>query len=78
VALLGVVSAARLNVSSGAFAGLVSLFLIGGVLGVAAWLLGLMRAARLRQWEWFVAVLVLGPLGTLLYGLAGSQEPAAA
>lgn len=37
--------------------------------GVASMLLGLARTAREWQWDWFVLVLALGPLGTLLYGL---------
>lgn len=36
--------------------------------GAASMLLGLMRTARERQWDWFVMVLALGPVGTLLYG----------
>ena len=41
----------------------------GVVVCGAAWLLGLASAARDKQWDWFVLVLALGPLGTLLYGL---------
>jgi hypothetical protein len=67
-------SVARLNLSSLHFGALVLAFLVGCVTGAAAWLLGLMQTARLRSWDWFVEVLVLGPLGALLYGLAGAGE----
>ena len=50
-----------------ALVGLSSLYV-----GAVAMLLGLARTARERQWDWFVLVLALGPVGTLLYGLRRS------
>lgn len=47
-----------------AMLGLTSLYV-----GAVSMLLGLARTARDRQWDWFVAVLALGPLATLFYGL---------
>jgi hypothetical protein len=76
-AILGAVMLTHGNLSSVAFGGLIALFIAGIALGFVAWLLGLMRAAQSRQWDWLIAVLVLGPAGTLLYSLAGSRAEAA-
>jgi hypothetical protein len=38
------------------------------------WILGLIRTAQLGRWGWFVAVLLISPLGSLLYGLAGPTQ----
>jgi hypothetical protein len=73
-----IVTAAHLNLSSTVFGGTLVLFLLGCVLGAAAWLMGLMATARLGRWDWFIAVLVLGPLGALIYGVAGPAEQATA
>jgi hypothetical protein len=72
--LLGMVMAARANLASTAFGGLAALVVVGGVLGFVSWLLGLMRTAGQRRWDWFVAILVLGPLGALIYGLVDHEE----
>ena len=69
IAAVGVVSAAKLNLSSGVFAAILTLFALGALAGVAAWILGLMQAARGRQWEWFVEVLALGVLGALIFAI---------
>jgi hypothetical protein len=66
-----VVSVARLNLNGVVFGGVLSLFVVGCVSGGAAWVLGMMQAARLSRWDWFVEVLALGPLGALIFGLAG-------
>jgi hypothetical protein len=70
IAVVGVASAAKLNLSSGAFAGILALFVLGVLTGAVAWLLGLMRTARDRRWEWFVEILVLGSLGVLVFSVA--------
>ena len=72
-ALLAGVVLTHGNLSSAAFGGLVALFIAGIALGFVAWLLGLMQAARAQQWDWLVAVLLLGAPGTLLYSLAHSR-----
>ncbi len=77
VASCGVIGAVMLmhgNLSSAALAGNIALFIVGIALGFVAWLLGLMRAARTRQWDWLVAILLLGAAGTLLYTLVGATE----
>ncbi|HKV83007.1 MAG TPA: hypothetical protein VJN88_00530 [Ktedonobacterales bacterium] len=57
------------NLGGAVFVASVLTMLWGALACGASWLLGLSRAARERQWDWFVVVLALGPLGTLLYGL---------
>jgi hypothetical protein len=73
---LVVVMATRGNLPAGAFGGLLAFFVAGIVLGAAAWLMGLARAAGAGRWDWFVLVLALGPLGALIYGIIGADEPA--
>ena len=70
IAAIGVASAARLNLGSGVFAAILALFALGVLTGAVAWLLGLMRTARDRRWEWFVAILLLGALGVLIFSVA--------
>jgi hypothetical protein len=63
------VSVTRGNLSSLAFGASIAVFAAGCLLGVASWLSGLARTARTTDWDWFVAVLALGPVGALAYGL---------
>jgi hypothetical protein len=72
---LVVVTATRANLPAGAFGGLAVCFAAGIVLGAAAWLMGLARAAGAGRWDWFVVVFALGPLGALIYGLANADAP---
>lgn len=78
VVYFAIVAVAHLNLNSAAFGGMVLLFAIGGALGFVSWLLGLMHTARVRQWDWFVAILLLGPVTTLLYCRFGREAEAAA
>ena len=71
---LSLVTIGHGNLSSVVFGAALTLLLVGSLLGSVAWLLGLMRAARIQQWDWFIAVLLLGPLGTLLHGIASAGE----
>ena len=50
------------------------LYLAGALAALVAWILGLIRTAQLGRWGWFVAVLLISPLGSLLYGLAGPTQ----
>lgn len=63
--------------SAGGFgiAGLI--YLLGFVAAAIAWIMGLIKTAQISRWGWFVAVLLLGSLGSLIYGLAGPTERAA-
>jgi len=48
-----------------------------GIASLVAWIFGLIRTAQLQRWGWFVAVLLLGSLGALIYGLAGPETSSA-
>jgi len=50
------------------------LYVAGALAALVAWILGLLTTARVRRWGWFIAVLLLSPLGSLLYGLAGPTQ----
>jgi len=67
------------TVSTGASAGIligVLLFIVAGLLSTIAWIGALVRAARMQSWGWFVVVLVLHGLGTLIYAIAGPADAA--
>jgi hypothetical protein len=49
-------------------------YLLGAVAAVIAWIMGLVKTAQIGRWGWFVAVLLISPLGSLIYGLAGPTE----
>lgn len=51
-----------------------ALYVAGTVAAIIAWLVGLIKTAQIGRWGWFVAVLLLSPLGSLLYGLVGPAE----
>jgi hypothetical protein len=55
-----------------------ALYLAGVVAALLAWLLGLLKTASIGRWGWFLLVLLLSPLGSLLYGLAGPATRAKA
>lgn len=69
--VVAVASMGHVNLSSTVFLGTCALFVLSLALGFAAWMLGLMKTARIGRWDWFVAVLFLGPAGALLYGISG-------
>jgi hypothetical protein len=50
------------------------LYLAGALAALVAWIMGLITTVHLRRWGWFVAVLLISPLGSLLYGLAGPTQ----
>lgn len=49
-------------------------FLLGVILAFVAWILGLIKTAQAQAWGWFVVVLLLSPLGSLIYGIAGPDQ----
>jgi hypothetical protein len=55
-----------------------ALYLAGVAAALLAWLLGLIKTASIGRWGWFLLVLLLSPLGSLLYGLAGPAHRASA
>jgi hypothetical protein len=52
-----------------------AVYAIGGLVALVTWIMGLVKTAQLKRWGWFVEVLLLGLLGTLIYGIAGPQHP---
>jgi hypothetical protein len=56
--------------SSATTIGLV-LYLAGVLAALLAWIMGLLKTAQIRRWAWFVVVLLISPLGSLLYGVVG-------
>ncbi len=67
------------NCSTGAAAGAgigVLVYVLGGLCATVAWILGLIKTATVKAWGWFVLVLLLSPLGSLIYGAAGPDQAA--
>ncbi len=52
----------------------VSLISLGGLASFVAWIMGLIKTAQVKAWGWFVAVLLVSPLGSLIYGIAGPDK----
>ncbi len=78
-ALIGSAAAGQASCPSGAAgtAGLgVLVYSLGGLCSAVAWILGIIKTATLKRWGWFVVVLLLGTLGTLIYGAAGPDQAA--
>ena len=49
------------------------LLVVAGILTFVSWLLGLIKTARIGKWGWFILVLLISPLGSLIYGAAGPE-----
>lgn len=47
------------------------LYLAGVLAALVAWIMGLIKTAQIRRWAWFVVVLLISPVGSLLYGVVG-------
>jgi hypothetical protein len=73
-----VVSVGRLNMNGAVFGTVLAALAGSLILALVAWVGGLMLAARLQRWDWLVGVLLLGPLGALLFCLAPSRGAVAA
>ena len=52
----------------------IALYVGGLVAALLAWIGGLIKTGRIGRWGWFVVVLLLSPLGSLLYGLVGPSR----
>jgi hypothetical protein len=46
---------------------------VAALLALLAWIFGLIKSAQASAWGWFVLVLLISPLGSLIYGLAGPE-----
>jgi hypothetical protein len=69
-------STAAANCTAGAAGGLgiaTLLLLVALILTLVAWIFGLIKSAQASAWGWFVLVLLISPLGSLIYGLAGPE-----
>ena len=69
------------SVSAGAGAGIgigVVLFIVAGILATIAWIGALIRSAKMQTWGWFVVVLLLHGLGTLIYAIGGPSDQSVA
>lgn len=58
------------NLNGLAFGAILALLVLGCVLAVASWVAGMVTAAGLHRWDWFVAVLLLGAPAALVVGVA--------
>jgi hypothetical protein len=71
-----VVSLTHGNMNALAFSAVAALFALGCLAGTAAWVAGLIAAAGIRRWDWFVAVLLLGVPATLALDITRSHAAA--
>jgi len=51
-----------------------ALYIAGALAGLVAWIGGLIKTGQINRWGWFITVLLLPALGSLLYGLAGPTQ----
>lgn len=56
----------------------VVVFVFSGIVGFIGWISAIIRSARMQTWNWFVVILVLSGLGTLIYAIAGPADQVAA
>ncbi len=52
------------------------LYFLGFAATAVAWILGMIKTITIKRWGWFVLVLLLSPLGSLIYGAAGPDQAA--
>ena len=67
--ILGIVTIALLVV--GQAAKVTAVYDLGLLGSFVAWVLGIIKMAQLKRWGWLVAVILVTPLATLLYGIYG-------
>lgn len=60
----------------GLFVAGIGLSIVGGILGLIAWIGALVRTAQLGRWGWFVCLIVLSGITMLIYIFAGPTTPA--
>lgn len=73
VAVVGV-TVAQGNLNALVFGIIVALLVVGGALNVVSWVAGMIIAAGLNRWDWFVAVLLLSAPATLSLCLSQRQR----
>lgn len=47
------------------------LYVVAGVLGLAAWILGIIVGFRTKAWGWFTVIILLPAIGAFMFGLFG-------
>lgn len=50
------------------------LWILAALLELVAWIMALIRSAMMRSWGWFIVVLLIHGLGTLIYAIAGPPD----
>ena len=66
-----------INLHGGQAAGVVIgsiLWVVAGLIWLVAWIGALIRSAKMGSWGWFVVVLILSGLGTLVYAIFGPRD----
>jgi len=58
------------------FAAGLALTIAAGIVAEIAWIFALIRTAQLQRWGWFVTMLVIGSVVTLIWSLGGPDTPA--
>lgn len=47
------------------------MYLVAGILGLAAWIIGIATAVRIKAWGWFIFAILLPGIGAFMFGLFG-------
>lgn len=47
------------------------LYVVAGVLGLIAWIIGIIVGARTKAWGWFIVIVLLPAIGAFMFGLFG-------
>ncbi len=53
------------------------LFIAAGVTVFIGWVGALISAAKVQQWAWFAAILIIGPIVALIFSFIGPVAPSA-
>jgi hypothetical protein len=65
----GITLAVTSNIPAAVLSVAAVFLVLGGVVGVAVWVSGLIKTAAVGYWGWFVAILIFNVAGTLAYGI---------
>lgn len=77
VCIIGGILITRAEASGGGTTGFGAIvYILGLIISAVAWIMGIVKTAVTRHWGWLIAVVILGTLGSLIYGLAGPDDTA--